>query len=167
MFKIVCPANIGTIFKIMMHLAAFEVIPYIEENIRIVFGLDVTEPFSSNFSKVGLDSMWLIVNLGSVSVFIFTIFVLIMLVSLMRMCSKCRIVGKIVNYLSQFLFWSAVIQLITQEYVLLSLCCMLNIMHLEWNKWSSFLSSSLALFVMGLLLIYPFKLIYVFKRYFD
>ena len=110
--------------------------------------------------------MWLIENLGSVSAFIVIIFVMILLIPVLRICKRCNAIRKFTDVLSRYMYWSAVIHLITQEYVLLSLCCMVNIIHLKWNKWSSFLSSSLAIFVMSLLLTYPFLLIYILKRYF-
>jgi len=74
LFKVILPANAGMFFAQLMTIAAFEVFdtkPYLDRLLR----LEPTDPINSNFESIGLESIYLLHNMGTL-VFAFAFFVL-------------------------------------------------------------------------------------------
>ena len=79
------PSNIALVFYVLMRIAAIDVIP--TDNLYdTLFDLEPTEPLSINFEAVGFESMWLIYNLGSITLFACSIPLLMMLVEATQKC---------------------------------------------------------------------------------
>ena len=63
LFQIQMPANAGVVFNLIMQIAAFDYID-LSENIYEL-GVKPTQPIDANFEMVGLESQYLIVNMGT------------------------------------------------------------------------------------------------------
>ena len=62
------PGNVGLYFHCLLQVAAFE---FIDTDALYYDLLDghTTEPYSYNFEMMGLDSMWIMNNMGLMSIF--------------------------------------------------------------------------------------------------
>ena len=85
LFNVSLPANIGMVFYILMRIAAIDIIPT-DTIYDATFDLEPTEPVSINFAAVGLESKWLIYNLGSITLIALFIVFLMILVALSNQC---------------------------------------------------------------------------------
>ena len=68
LFKVSIPANADMLFKKIMEIAAFEIFE-IGEPLDKLLDLEPTGPFNRNFDSVGLESIYLINNLGTLNFF--------------------------------------------------------------------------------------------------
>ena len=87
LFKIIMPSNLALVFYILMRIAAIDVIPT-DGLYDTVFNLEPTEPLSINFAAVGFESLWLIYNLGSVTLIACLILALMLLVEPTYKCKS-------------------------------------------------------------------------------
>ena len=90
LFKVTLPANAGMFFAQMMQIAAFEVVD-IKPLLDGLFGLDPSEPLNANFEAVGLESIYLLHNMGTICLVFVVYFFAVLLSYGLKMSSNDRI----------------------------------------------------------------------------
>ena len=174
LFQVAIPANAGMFFAQMMQIAAFEVIdtkPYLDKYLN----LQPTDPLNANFEAIGLESVYFLHNLGTLSL-AFVFFVATVLFSVLLV--HCNVwggwlfnaleedssgqghltVANISYYgerLQKKLFWGSLIHLMTESYSMLTISCMINMRYLKFNAVNTGFMSLLTIVVTLVLLAIP------------
>ena len=70
LYDVRMPGNVGFYFHCLLQVAAFD---FIDTDVIYTDLLDgrTTEPYTYNFGIMGLDSMWFLNNMGSMSIIMF------------------------------------------------------------------------------------------------
>ena len=83
LFKTTLPVNLTLVFQIIMSIAAFDIID-VTDYINAVLLLPHTEPFSTKFEVMGFESLLIIYNMGSVTLFALMILFLMIMIHVTR-----------------------------------------------------------------------------------
>jgi len=149
LFTVALPANVSIFFGYMMQIAAFEIFDtkgYLDK----VFKLNPSEPLNGNFESLGLESIYLVHNMGTLALLYVFYIAIVAWSYFMRLA--CPAHG---NTLQRHLFWGALIRLVTESYSIMSISCLINMRHLDWTSLNLGLMSSLTLLVFLLLILFP------------
>lgn len=125
LFQCSMPANTGMIFNALMEIAAFDAIPT-EQIYDELVGVDFGEAITANFETVGLESSYIINNLGSLGLVIMLYPLLYLLYYVSAYCRCCKFVRKRRKSLHRNLFWGALFRLVIESYLIGLLCCAIN-----------------------------------------
>ena len=146
LFKIVIPANADLVFKKLMEISAFELFE-IGDTLNYLMNLEPTEPFNRNFERVGLESIYLLNNLGTLNFFYFawTIAALITL-ALKLFIYESEKIRTLHNRLRKALFFNSIISLFLETYSLLAICCLINNGYISFENYGVTLHSLACIF---------------------
>ena len=176
LFQVSMPANAGLFFTTMMQIAAFELIdtkPYLDKYLN----LQPTDPLNANFEAIGLESVYLLHNLGTLAL-AFVFFVATVLFSVLLV--HCNVwggwlfnaleelssgsgqghltVANISYYgerLQEKLLWGSLIHLMTESYSMLTISCMIHLRYLNFHAVNTGFMSLLTLVVTFVLFVFP------------
>jgi len=109
LLKVTLPANAGVFFNAIFAIAAFDFFE-VEDYVNAALSLDPTDPFSSNFDSIGFGSIYIINNLGPLSL----TFIIYPLVVLLHSVLKSSIGGhwraeKPIKSLGESLFYGSAV----------------------------------------------------------
>ena len=85
------PANAGLIFNSLMEIAAFDAIPTDDIYKELFPSIDFGLPINENFETVGLESTYIVVNMGSLGIimlFVYPLLYMTYYATSYCMCSK-------------------------------------------------------------------------------
>ena len=88
LFKIDIPANVGMFFGYIIAIASFDLIP-IDDYIDQYGGLTPVDPINDNFEAIGFKSLYVVINLGTMLIFIILFPTLVLLERVLRSI-KCK-----------------------------------------------------------------------------
>ena len=88
LFKIDIPANVGMFFGYIIAIASFDLIP-IDDYIDQYGGLTAVDPINDNFEAIGFKSLYVLINLGTMLIFILLFPILVLLERVLRSI-KCK-----------------------------------------------------------------------------
>ena len=74
-------------FQPLMKICAFDPIPGVDGILYDITGAEKTEEFGFNFKMIGYESMWFIINIGSLAFIILFFVALLMVIPLMKHCN--------------------------------------------------------------------------------
>ena len=83
LFKTTLPVNLTVVFQIIMSIAAFDIID-VTDFINSALLLPYTGPLSTKFEEMGFESLFIIYNLGSVTLFALMILFIMILIHATR-----------------------------------------------------------------------------------
>ena len=168
LFKISLPSNIAVVFSVLMHIASFDIFPTEWLFDKIFKDLEHTNPLTVNFEAVGFESLWLIYNLGSITIIILGLPFLMLFVLILSALGKYFHKAEAAShYLKRKLFWNAFIRLITESYTMLIIGCMINSKHIKWYNLSAGINSLLVYLIFIVLISYPIFIVYYLNKYFN
>jgi len=147
------PANAGRFFAEVMRIAAFEVFdtkPYLDR----IFRLEPADPFNADFEALGLESIYILHNMGTL-LLAFVYYVIVAVFSQLCRRSSHYKINKVGNKLHKELVWGSLITLVTESYSMLTISCMINLRFLSWDAWNTGVMSALSILVTLLLVAYP------------
>ena len=158
--KLPMPANAKKFFSLLMEAAAFDY--YDTDDMYMdMFQLEETQARSTNFSVSGYQSMWFIVNLGTLAIVIVLFPLLFLLRKFMKLVSCGTCCKRANHFLKQDLYWRGPLMLIIESYVSVALSCFLNTLYLHYNGYGEKLNTILSLVFFIVLILVP-VLIYNF-----
>lgn len=107
-------------------------------------------------SELGFESIWFVPNLGSV-VFFFCIYPILLMSylpikSLSKKRPSCHNKRR---KLRGMLFWQLPIQSIQDNYIVVVICALINLLYGSWGNGEAILNSSLAAVTLVFLAVYP------------
>ena len=155
LFRVNIPANAGSLFAQIMQIAAFEIIE-IGEFLDELLGIPSTSPMNKNFAAIGLDSIYLLNNMGTLSI----AYILLLLLSLFTISLKAF--GKLNKWiywvhvqLKEALFYRPLISLFFESYSLLTVCGLINMTKLSFESLGMRLHTITCLVVLVCIFLIP------------
>ena len=124
---VIFPINFSQFISKIHQVAAFD---FYEtgEILDELLDIESTEPFNVNFEELGMESTYVLNNLGTLILFYITYPVLLLLYPvfyIFRKCSRCC--KDIKKRLKIKLFYSMLIVGILESYAVLALCCIIGL----------------------------------------
>lgn len=123
LFNIKMPANASNFFTQIMSIAAFDFYDFTDV-IHDMFSLEPTESFSSNFETIGFESLYFLINMGSIVIFYLIYTAMLCLVLPLLSIKKAS--RKLHKKLGIKLKWNALITLMNESYQIIVVCVLLN-----------------------------------------
>ena len=141
------PANAMVMFGAIMQIAAFDAIP--TDPVYEYLELDGKDPINDNFESVGFETILIMHNLGSLALFIALSPLYYIYYFLLGCCSHYKKIEEKRKQLGKTIFWGLLLRLIMESYMIVVICCLINVQQLDWSDdWNSFNSGlSIAFFV--------------------
>ena len=120
------PPNAGIFYQALMQVCAFDPFPaedFLHETLRV----QPTAAYGMNFEMIGYESMWFIINIGSLAFLILSLPFLYLVVPVMSPCAKIKNFKTFRNWLRRNLFYSAPIRLARESYLILLIPALINL----------------------------------------
>ena len=172
LFNVAQPANAEAMFKILLYIAAFDMVPselVYKDMLEALKNESRHDELTGKVESLGFESTWLIPNLGSILFFV-GLFVLVLLVLLLFSkvpccCYKTTGTLEFGMQTQGMLFWNMPIGFLKSSYSVISICCLLNIAYMSWNEKDAIINSTLSCIIFGFLLVYPGLIqLFLYKR---
>ena len=151
----------------MIELASFDLIPtgFLDD---IMFYFPEADAFSPNFEAAGVESTFLLANMGFGMYLIYmNVFLVVVYASLHCCRNSSKFIKKIYKKISAYLFWNGLIRFYMEMFFDLSLYSILNI-HTEDEKMAKFpsvqASNYFSMAILGLLCLFFVFIIAVYVR---
>ena len=150
----------------LMSIAEFDMIPTDEFYVDMQVNLETVDPepdeLQSKMEPLGFESVWIVSNLGSISI-IFGIFVLLLLVVLIldlivSVCPCCPCISFINRKrrsLRYFTMWNWPISFLRDSYSVIAICCLYNVAYASHANREASLNSGLAIAILFCMVVYP------------
>ena len=167
LFDTKIPANAGIFFNQIMEIAAFDFIEvgdYLDEWL----GLEPIEPENPNFVTLGLGSIFLLNNMGTLAIAYlvwFTAALIAMLVKLGVHTSKRM--RNMYTTLKRKLFFNSLISLFVESYSLLCVCCLINTSYISLKTFGFGFHSVICVFFFGFLVLFPTAIFWYIRRHYS
>jgi len=131
-----------------------------------VLQLKENEPISYNFEKIGYESVYSIRNFGSLG-FAFVIApVVIILANLIGLCS-CETPQKIKHRVNKEYFWNGTIGFINENFILITICWMINLNQFGWDGRGDITNSLFSIFLICLTGGYLVHITFFYKKNYE
>ena len=158
LFKIEMPANAEMFFTGMMQIAAFDVYEF-GDIIHELMMIDPTDPINENYEKLGFQSQYFLVNMGTILVFVLTYILSLIVSPIISLFSygrcSCKWMKKITKRLNNKIFWGSLIVLMNESYMIVIVCVLINIRVLSMDSAGLKVMSILCVFFLFLTVILP------------
>ena len=167
LFNISTPHNLEMVFKILMDIAAFDILPT-DDIFGLVYKVEHTDPLSANFEAMGFESLWLIYNLGTLFLIALSIPIFMALLPAFKLISfyfSCS--DKVYEGLKKMLFWNYTIRILTESYTILIIGCMISSTSLIWTNFAYSFNSGLVYLFYFILIGYPPLILYYMNKHYD
>ena len=166
LFRITLPSNIAIVFNLLMKIAAFDVIRT-DGLYDQILDLPHTEPLTPNFEAVGFESLLLLYNLGSISLIALALLLTMIGVHVLTYVpTRFHRIHNFANKLEKALYWNSFIRIMTESFMVVLICCMINTSHLSWLSVSEAINSTLVILIFGFVIGFTCWLLYTINRYF-
>ena len=160
------PYNISQVFKVIMHIAAFDILPT-DYLFGLIYKVEHTDPLSPNFDAMGFESLWLIYNLGTLFLLGMIVPLLMLSLPLFKFLSFYSEKGeKCYKLLDRWLFWNLPIRVFTESYTILIIGCMISSKSLVWTNFAYAFNSACVYLLLVILIGYPCLILYTLNRYY-
>lgn len=158
LFAINLPENVKIVFRALMTIAAFEFLPT-EDWYFSWFNSDPENgnPFSEKFEDLGMEHHLTMNNFGTLGFFVGLLFPLIMLYELINLFQGIKCCRKTARRLGKALFYSVVLRMLMESYVIGLLCTLINLKSLDFSmddKWT-FANAFITCVLFPILMIFP------------
>ena len=125
MFKLSLPATAGIFFGYMMKIASFnpiDVASFIETHTKMTS----RDPVNVNFEVIGLGSIYLIVNLGTI-LLVLMAFPVVMAITAGVKLTKWKKTTEVSNKIQKMVFWNSTLRFLKESFVIILICCFINL----------------------------------------
>ena len=123
---------------------------------RLANDNNTDESILNRFQDLGFETIWLIPNLGSAIYFVGLWAVLLALLPLLTALNMyCCNLHDCKNKIKAEVFWNTPISFINDVFIVVSLCCLINIFNASWGIPESVVNSTLAYIILVCFALYP------------
>ena len=124
LLRVELPALCGIFFSFLMKIAAFDPIP-IDSYLDEYTAMPPRDPINNNFEAIGFESMYVIINLGSM-LFLFILFPILAVPEIIMRIIPAKYTKKGSNYLRKTIYWNSSIRLFKESYAIALMCASLT-----------------------------------------
>ena len=166
MCKVILPGSASLFFETIFQIAAFQIYD-IGDHINDMLSLEPTDPFNQNFENIGLESMYVLNNMGTMVLF-YVAYPLFMLFE--WVCKKCResclCCLRLHRKVKRALYYSALLTGMFESYSLLAVCCFIALPVLSFGSYGEIVQSAVCIFFTIFIFTGPYIVIkFVASRY--
>ena len=138
-----------------MRIAAFDIVE-IGGFLDNVLSLEPTQPLNENFEAVGLESIYLLNNMGTVAFLFFFWILAAQITFMLKLCVyESKLVRNTYNRMQKKVFWNSIISLFLESYSLLSVCSLINISYISFKNYGVAVHSIVCIACMMAIFILP------------
>lgn len=153
-FNVMIPGNAQLFFSGLLGFLSFNIVD-LSKHIRNVFHLHKDQSVNDNFFNLGYSSTYFIVNMGNLYLIMLYIGLkLLLTAATSRVSIKNERVARVRAWLEKDLYWSQVLQFVTESYIILCVCCIANFTNLTWSHAGHVINSVFAILSMAALIFY-------------
>ena len=159
------PALCGIFFGFLMQIASFDLIPidnYVDEHTP----LTPRDPINQNFEAVGFESLYVLINLGSMLI-LFILFPALALAEIIMRVIPFRYPRAGSSYLRKRLYWNSSIRFFRESYAIALMCALINMKAFTAATAGELASVTLSLVIVCLAIVVPIILLINIYRNFD
>jgi len=159
LFDVKMPASAEIIFKILFQIASFETIPteaVFEGMLAKLEDVTPSDPQIEKYERLGFGSVWLLPNLGSLLLFVSLYPIMLVVLFIQNLLTECFSSG--MHRRDQFrdiVFWNWPINLLRESWIVIALCCLINIRYASWSVQEATLNSTISYAILALICLYP------------
>ena len=151
------PDNANFIFSSLMSIAAFELIP--TDDIYIHFGSDPDggEPVSKVFEDIGFEHHLLMNNFGTLGFFLALYPFIYLTYYIVVQFQGVRCCRRTAKRMASTIFWSSLLRLIIESYIICFICCLCNLRKLDFSfddNWTS-INAVLTCVIFPIVILFP------------
>ena len=158
------PPLCGIFFGFLMKIAAFDPIP-IDNYLDEYTAMTPRNPINTNFEAIGFESMYVIINLGSM-LFLFVLFPILAILEIIMRIIPTNYTKKGSNYLRRTIYWNSSIRLFKESYAIALMCALINMKAISAATFWELFSVILALLIIFLAITVPIVLVINIRRNF-
>lgn len=153
-----------------MQIAAFSFYDF-GNIIHNTFGVPETEPVDENFESVGIESQYLLVNMGTMICFFLLQILLLLLSALFTpMVDKkwipCKCLKKRIKKLNKNIYWNSLITLMNETYMILVIGVFLNLRIIDFETSGTKGMSAVTILFLMFMIVAPILFLFqLFKNY--
>lgn len=162
LFSVVYPANAEFYCKMLLEVASFDALPAEEINSEVWHDSLQTEDDSiGKFESLGYDGPFMVSNLITMQIMlgftlIFNLIFIAATVTLGRFSKFCK---SRVARAKGLVLWRMPHGFLIESYSVITICCILNVQHLDWANAAVSFNSAIALITLVFLTSYPAVLV--------
>lgn len=153
-FNVMIPGNAQLFFSGLLGFLTFNIIN-LSEHIRNVFHLHQDQSVNDNFFNLGYSSTYFVVNMGNLYLIMLYIGIKLLLsAATSRVTIKNEKVAKVRGWLEKDLYWSQVLQFVTESYIILCVSCIANFTNMTWSHAGHVINSIFSILSMAAIIFY-------------
>ena len=156
LLKIELPAICSIFFGFLMTIASFDLIPidnYVDKHVQMT----PRDPININFEAVGFESMYVLINLGSLLI-LFVLFPALAFLEIIMRFIPIRNTQKVAKFLRKKLYWNTSIRLFKESYAIALMCALINMKAFSSVTAAELSSVILAILIIVLAIVVPLSL---------
>ena len=163
------PGNAFDLFNMMITIASFDYLPT-SKFYPQVFKTPPVDPYSDKFDRVGISDRFIVMNIGTLAIFIIWQIVLYPIYGVAyAFRNRLKCMNAIKNRLQNNLFWNGTILLVQEAYLNICICGFINIMAFTGYSWLNagvvFCNILTVLLLVGVIILPIFVVVYLRPRF--
>ena len=148
-----------------MQVASFDLLP-VEKFLTEAVTVTPRDPINANYEALGFESMYTLMNLGTM-LLLFSMYPVLILFELSLRVLKCKYPRKLHLKISKPLYWNSSINFFRESYLVALMCVLINLKALSFDTLGEKASSYLTLLIMALWIAIPGLLVFAIFRNFS
>ena len=141
-----------------MEIAAFDIVE-IGEPLDNLLDLEAREPKNPNFPTLGLESIFLVNNMGTLAIAYFIWFVAAICALFVKIgVDRSKRFKKLYRKMKRKLFYNSLISLFVESYSLLAVCCLINISYISFESYGYTFHSVMCIIFFAAIILWPIML---------
>ena len=169
MINIQFPGNAFGLFNAMITIASFDFLPT-DKFYPQVFRTPEVSPYSEKLDRVGISGKFIIMNMGTLTIFILWQIALYPIYLFAHCCRQRICCQAVKNRLHNNLFWNGTILLIQEAYLDICICGLINVLSYKEFSWTHpgiVLSNIVTILLLLGVIILPLIVLFYLKPHFD
>ena len=154
------PANTLAFFKELNKIAAFEFYENLGDDINSLLRLEPTGPLNDGFEELGFESVYVLNNVGTMTIYFISYPVLLLLLMALKGCeSRNNLrVAKVQRSLRKYLFYNSLITALLEGCSVISLSVLIGLQNLRFDSFGMTIQSAACIFFGVFLVVTPLLL---------
>ena len=161
------PANVLDFFGKIFEIAAFDIYPNLGENINWLLNLEPTEPMTKGFEELGFESVYILNNMGTMTIFFIGYPALILLQKVLQRCKgSSKRAARVNQFLKKSLYYSSLVNGIYEGFSVIAVGVLIGLYHIRFDSYGTSLQSGACILFAIVLTGVPCLIIWHAERHF-
>lgn len=165
LINVATPASASIFFGQLMSLITLQLVD-LTDTYTSVLQLPEVDPYTEQFNTMGYNSMFVILNLGTVVLGMTIPIILFVIVSSVIKWLLPKY-NKFKQKITDQLFFDKTFDFINETYILLAMCACLNLRELHWDSFGVIINSLLSILLLAVTVVFPVFIANFYPRNFN